>query len=64
MNETMAKANPGAGASQIIHSDGGAGGKLDVQASSPHVRPRRDSSVNSGPRSKRLEVYDPVVAGK
>ena len=59
-NAEFAKANPGVGASQLVHSAGGAPGKSGGQASSPHVGKRRDGSVNS----KQMTLYDPVVAGK
>jgi ABC-type hemin transport system substrate-binding protein len=38
---------PGAGASQIVHSVGGAGGKSQGQTSSPHPDRRREGSINS-----------------
>ena len=58
----MAKANPVAGASQIIHSAGGAGAKSDVQASSPHDRRSHEPSQSSGRRNRQMQLYDPAIA--
>ncbi|KAM0919739.1 hypothetical protein ACQ4PT_007916 [Festuca glaucescens] len=59
-NAECAKANPGAGASQVVHSTRGVPGKSKGQASSPHVGDKRAGSVNS----KQMALYDPVEAGK
>jgi hypothetical protein len=56
----IARAKPGAEASQIVHSVGGVGGKLNGHASSPHPDRRREGSINS----KQMTLYDPVLAGK
>ena len=62
-NEAFHKANPDAGGSRYIHSNGGAGAMSKGQASSPHVGRSRDRSVNSG-KNKQLQTYDPAYAGK
>ena len=59
-NAECAKANPGAGASQVVHSTRGIPGKSKGQASSPHVGAKRAGSVNS----KQMTLYDPVEARK
>jgi hypothetical protein len=62
--EAFKKANPGAGASQYVVSASGAGARSKGQASSPHPSARRARSVTSGRRDKRIQVYDPAIAGK
>jgi hypothetical protein len=56
----VTRSKPGAGASQIVHSVGGAGGKSNGQTSSPHPDRKREGSINS----KKMTVYDPVLSGK
>jgi hypothetical protein len=55
----IARNKPGAGASQIVRSVRGAGGKLNGQASSPHPDRKRQGSINS----KQMILYDQVLAG-
>ena len=62
-NEEYLWANPGAGASQVVHSTRGAGGKSFEQASSPHVSRGREGSINSG-KNKQMQTYDPAFAEK
>ncbi|KAM0839317.1 hypothetical protein ACQ4PT_060393 [Festuca glaucescens] len=59
-NAECAKANPGAGASQVVHSARDVPGKSKGQASSPHVDAKHAGSVSS----KQMTMYDPVEAGK
>src|SRR3954471_22210034 len=58
LNAEMAKGKAGAGASQLLHSDGG---RSAGQASSPHRRFRRDPSVTSASRDLRIQAYDPTA---
>jgi hypothetical protein len=59
-NAEFIKTNPGAGASQVVHSARDTPGKSGGQASSPHVSRKRAGSVNS----KQITLNNPVVAGK
>ena len=61
MNVEVAKTRPGPGASQIIHSAGGAS-RSHKQASSPHLGEPREKSVNLGQRRPK-QPYDLAAAG-